>query len=797
VYGRIPESFADMPSLSVLRLAYNRLEGRFPMRIFQNRNLTVVDVSYNSKVSGLLPNFSSASIMTELLCSNTNFSGPIPSSISNLKALNKLGIAAADDLHQEHLPTSIGELRSLTSLQVSGAGVVGEIPSWVANLTSLETLQFSSCGLSGQIPSFIGNLKNLSTLKLYACNFSGQVPPHLFNLTQLQIINLHSNSFSGTIELSSFFKMPNIARLNLSNNKLSVVDGEYNASWASIADFDTLCLASCNISKLPEALRHMDSFAVLDLSNNHIHGTLPQWAWDNWINSLILMNISHNQFSGGIGYGSVISANMFVFDISYNLFEGPIPIPGPQNQLFDCSNNQFSSMPFNFGSHLTGISLLMASGNNLSGEIPQSICEATSLMLLDLSNNNLLGSIPSCLMEDMSNLNVLNLKGNQLHGRLPNSLKQDCAFEALDFSDNQIEGQLPRSLVACKDLEVFDIGKNLINDAFPCWMSMLPKLQVLVLKSNMFTGDVGPSISEDQNSCELGKLRIIDLASNNFSGLLRNEWFTTMESMMTKDVNETLVMENQYDLLGKTYQFTTAITYKGSDISFSKILRTIVLIDVSNNAFCGPIPESIGDLVLLSGLNMSHNTLIGPIPSQLGMLHQLEALDLSSNKLSGEIPLELASLDFLSVLDLSYNLLQGRIPESSHFLTFSALSFLGNIGLCGFQVSKACNNMTPDVVLHQSNKVSIDIVLFLFTGLGFGVGFAIAIVLTWGISRSPFLPFQCTIAKDNVPSPICLTLLPNQPCHLKEDHPHLPIVEELEAPKLRCMSSSSEHIFSS
>uniref|UniRef100_A0A453A233 Uncharacterized protein n=1 Tax=Aegilops tauschii subsp. strangulata TaxID=200361 RepID=A0A453A233_AEGTS len=730
VYDQIPESFADLPSLSVLKLAYNRLQGRFPMRIFQNRNLTAVDVSYNSKVSGLLPNFSSHSIMMkELLFSNTNFSGPIPRSISNLKSLKKLGIAATN-FHQEQLPTSIGELRSLTSLQVSGAGIVGEIPSWVANLTYLETLQFSNCGLSAQVPSFIGNLKNLITLKLYACNFSGQVLPHLCNLTQLGTINLHSNSFRGTIQLSSFFKMPNLFSLNLSNNKLSVVDGEYNSSWASIQNFDTLCLASCSISKLPNTLKHMYNVEVLDLSNNHIHGPLPQWAWDNWIKSLILMNISYNQLSSGIGYGPVISANMFVIDISYNLFEGPIPMPGPQNQLFDCSNNHFSSMPFNFGSHLSSISLLMAPGNKLSGEIPQSIYEATSLMLLDLSNNDLIGSIPSCLMEDMSRLNVLNLKGNQLHGKLPNSPKQDCAFEALDFSDNQIEGQLPRSLAACKDLEVFDIGKNLINDTFPCWMSMLPKLQVLVLKSNRFIGDVGPSISEDQNSCEFEKLRIIDLASNSFSGLLRNEWFMSMGSMMTKDVNETLVMENQYDLLGQTYQFTTAITYKGSDISFSKILRTIVIIDVSNNAFYGPIPESIGDLVLLGGLNMSHNALIGLIPSQLGMLHQLESLDMSSNELSGEIPWELASLDFLSMLNLSYNQLRGRIPESSHFLTFSDLSFLGNIGLYGFQVSKACNNMTPDTI-HQSKKVSIDIVLFLFAGLGFGVGFAVAIILTW------------------------------------------------------------------
>jgi len=769
LHGRIPESFADLPSLSVLRLGYNLLEGPFPSRIFQNKNLTVVDISYNLRVSGVLPNFSSDSILTELVCSNTNFSGLIPSSISNLKSLKKLGVAAAD-FHQE-LPSSLGELRSLTSLQVSGAGIVGEMPSWVANLTSLEILQFSNCGLSGQVPSFIGNLKKLSTLKLYACNFSGQVPPHLFNLTTLGVINFHSNSFIGTIELSSFFKLPNLYRLNLSNNKLSIVDGKYNSSWESIDNFDTLCLASCNISKLPDTLRHMQSIEVLDLSNNHIHGTVPQWAWDNWIDTLILMNLSHNQFSSNIGYSSVISANMFVIDISYNLFEGPIPIPGPQNILFDCSNNQFSSMPFNFGSQLSSISLLMASGNKLTGEIPPSICEATSLMLLDLSNNDLVGSIPSCLMENMSHLNVLNLRGNQLHGRLPNSIKQDCALGALDFSGNQIEGQLPRSLVACKDLEVFDIGNNHIDDTFPCWMNMLPKLQVLVLKSNQFVGNVGPPDSADKNNCEFTNLRIFDLASNNFSGLLRNEWFRTMKSMMTKADNERLVMENQYDLLGQTYQFTTAITYKGSDITFSKILRTIVVIDVSDNAFYGAIPQSIGDLVLLSALNMSHNVLTGPIPSRLGTLNQLESLDLSSNGLSGDIPQKLSSLDFLSVLNLSYNKLEGRIPESPHFLTFSNLSFLGNTGLCGLQVSKGCDSGTPDTVLHQSKKTSIDIILFLFAGLGFGVGFAISVTLAWGISWSSSLAFQGTAMRylNNVLTSTCPADSPNHQQFLRRD----------------------------
>lgn len=210
--------------------------------------------------------------------------------------------------------------------------------------------------------------------------------------------------------------------------------------------------------------------------------------------------------------------------------------------------------------------------------------------------------------------------------------------------------------------------------------------------------------------------------------------------MTAESTHDTLLVQNHHGEYQRTYQFNTAITYKGSSITFSKILKTLVIIDVSDNAFHGAIPESIGELVLLCGLNMSHNALTGTITSQLGALHQLESLDLSSNGLSGEIPQDLALLDFLSVLNLSYNQLVGRIPPGpAHFQTFSNLSFMGNIGLCGLPLSKPCDNTEPNMVSHLSAKEPVDIILFLFIGLGFGVGFAVTIVLRWGISiRKPF-----------------------------------------------------------
>uniref|UniRef100_A0ACD5TRT7 Uncharacterized protein n=1 Tax=Avena sativa TaxID=4498 RepID=A0ACD5TRT7_AVESA len=726
--GPIPEFLADLPSLSVLRLTNNDLQGQFPTRIFQNRNLTSLDIRYNSDISGSLPNFSSDSRLANLLVSNTNFSGPIPSSLGNLKSLTVLGLAATDFVQE--LPSSIGELTSLYWFEVTGAGVVGSIPSWVTNLTSLVRLQFSSCGLSGHIPSSIGNLKNLTWLALYNCNFSGPIPPQLFNLTQLSNLYLHSNKFMGSVELISFLELPDLDGLNLSDNILSVIVGEYNSSWA----MRLLGLASCNLSSFPVFLRNIYHIRYLDLSDNQIHGAIPRWAWEEW-DAMLVLDLSYNQFSS-IEHDSIPLTDVTFLDLSFNLIEGPLPIPGPDTEMFDFSNNRFSSIPNNFGSPLISISYLNAMSNNLSGQIPRSICNARGLEFLDLSYNNLSGPIPSCLMEDIHSLGVLNLQANQIHGELPHNMKQGCALEEINLSNNRIEGQLPRSIVACGRLQILDIGNNRINDTFPCWMSTLPELQVLVLESNKFFGHVGPStVGNKENHCEFMKLRILSLASNGFYGTLPNNWFKSFSSMAVEPTEDgTLLMKNHFGQYQQTYQFTTAITYKGSTVTFSKILKTLVIIDVSDNAFHGAIPESIGELVLLCGLNMSHNTLTGTITSKLSDLHQLESLDLSSNGLHGEIPKELAWLDFLSVLNLSYNQLVGRIPPGSpHFQTFSNLSFMGNTGLCGPPLSKQCDNSAPNVALHHSDKDPVDVVLFLFIGVGFGVGFAVTIVVVWGI----------------------------------------------------------------
>jgi hypothetical protein len=186
---------------------------------------------------------------------------------------------------------------------------------------------------------------------------------------------------------------------------------------------------------------------------------------------------------------------------------------------------------------------------------------------------------------------------------------------------------------------------------------------------------------------------------------------------------------------GGFYQDFTEIIYKGSDVTFDRILTTLTVIDFSNNRLVGNIPESIGMLVSLRVLNLSHNALTGNLPAELGGMTALESLDLSCNQLSGEIPQELTDLTFLDVLNLSDNHLVGKIPQSHQFCTFDSNSFEGNAGLCGPPVSKlpcGASPYTPGVAEVVDKPFHhVDVVLFLFAGLGFGVGFAAAILVRW------------------------------------------------------------------
>ena len=195
ISSSLPQSLANMSSLTSLSLSWCYLQGEFPSDIFLFPKIQAIDLSGNPKLVGFLPKFQSRSSLKELRFPNTNFSGELPGSISNLKSLNYLDLFYTKI--SDELPSSINNLKFLNYLDLSSSNFSRTIPPSIRNLSQLTHLSLSYNNFHGQLPSILGNLKSLNHLYLDSSNISGEIPPSIGNLSQLTYLSLSYNNFHG------------------------------------------------------------------------------------------------------------------------------------------------------------------------------------------------------------------------------------------------------------------------------------------------------------------------------------------------------------------------------------------------------------------------------------------------------------------------------------------------------------------------------------------------------------------------------------------------------------------------
>ena len=325
-------------------------------------------------------------------------------------------------------------------------------------------------------------------------------------------------------------------------------------------------------------------------------------------------------------------------------------------------------------------------------------------------------------------MRIFHLNANHLSGLIPPAFPKDCRLISINLGTNKLEGRLPTSLINCQYLEGLDIGNNRIQDEFPFWMEGLPKLRVLVLRSNKFGGNMSRPSS---TKIPFPMLQVLDVSYNEFVGSLPQTYFKNFKAM-------TDAIELDYDSFLANLEMR--LTLKGQDQLLNRLLETFTTIDLSSNRFSGSIPPSIGKLKILKYLNLSHNSLTGHIPSSLGNMTELESLDLSMNKLDGEIPSGLTRLTFLAKLNLSVNNLVGQIPRSNQFSTFENDSYMENLGLCGLPLTRKCkedDGKSIQLAKEEDDENGfIDGFGWRYVVMGYGSGFVVGIGIGYMIIRS-------------------------------------------------------------
>ncbi|XVF78829.1 hypothetical protein PTKIN_Ptkin14bG0168500 [Pterospermum kingtungense] len=679
-------SFLNLTSsLEHLSFGECQLRGNFPSEVFLLPYLQHIDLHGNEYLTGYLPKTNFSTALTLLNVGNCGFKGPIPALLGNLpqivfidlsknsfegkipKTLFNLTQIIQLDFSHNHLegslPNHVSELQLLEVFSLSNNSVGGGVPSWLFTLPSLQELDLSYNNLTGPIdqiqkPSFVYHV-DLSHNKI-----QGPIPNSFFDLVNISSLELSSNNLSGVIKPVMLSKLRNLSELHLSNNKFLSLSTNGSGGNYSFPNLDIVEFSSCSIRQFPYFFRTV-GLSRLDLSNNNISGGISKWEAEGW-EYLTMLNLSYNCLTTLEGFPG---KNLIVLDLRSNSLQGPIllnlQIPNPPQSMMS----------------------FIISENKLTGSIPSWICSWSSLTVLDLSKNNLSGTIPDCLV-NFSDLTFLNLEMNNLSGKIPDSFRPDQLSDVL-LNDNQLEGLVPRSLASCSSLEVLNLGNNKLIDTFPHWLASLPSLEVLILRSNRLHGSLPNSIAPS----EFSALRIIDLSGNEFTGPLPTKFFRNLRAM--KSAPGEMLPESNYREGYERYQISLKVRTKRSEIELVKTLAIFRAMDFSNNLFSGGIPEELGELISLQMLNFSHNKFSGPIPASFGNLVALESLDLSSNNLCGRIPSQLTNVTFLEVLNLSENNLVGPIPHGNQFDTFDNDSYRGNLGLCGFPLSKQCGNPPP------------------------------------------------------------------------------------------------------
>ncbi|KAM1007887.1 hypothetical protein ACFX2A_004489 [Malus domestica] len=485
--GIFPPGIHKLAGLQNLNISNNGFGGSLDLEFSKLEELVMLD-AYNNDFNGSLPlGVTQLPRLKRLNFGGNYFSGSIPPSYGNMVQLNYLSIAGND--LSGYIPSELGNLTNLQQLLLGYYNEFdGGIPPEIGKLINLFHLDLANCGLEGTIPPELGNLKKLDTLFLQTNQLSGSVPAQLGNLSSLRSLDLSNNALTGDIP-AEFSSLRELTLLNLFINKFH---GEIPRSIAELPNLEVLKLWHNNFTgAIPSKLGQNGKLIELDLSSNKLTGVVPKsLCFGRRLTILILLN---NFLFGPLPDDLGKCDTLVRVRMGQNYLTGSIP-PGflylPELSLVELQNNYLTGQLLQERSKQPSkLSQLNLSSNRLSGHLPASIGNFSSLQILLLSGNQFTGEIPSDIGRLQSVLK-LDMSRNNFSGTIPPEIGNCLALTYLDLSQNQLSGPIPVPIVQIHILNYFNVSWNQLNQSLPKELGSLKSLTSADFSHNNFSGPI-------------------------------------------------------------------------------------------------------------------------------------------------------------------------------------------------------------------------------------------------------------------------------------------------------------------
>uniref|UniRef100_A0A2K2AZ28 non-specific serine/threonine protein kinase n=1 Tax=Populus trichocarpa TaxID=3694 RepID=A0A2K2AZ28_POPTR len=292
-----------------ITLAAEGLTGELPGDISYLSELEVLDLSYN-----------------------TGLSGTLPASIVNLKKLKNLKLVGCS--FYGPIPELIGSLQLLESLDLNSNRFTGQIPHSIGNLSKLFLLDLSYNQLDGAIPVSSGTTSGLNMLvntkhfHLGRNRLSGTIPKELFrsDMTLIHVL-LHDNNLTGSIP-STLGLVQTLEAIRFEGNSLT---GPVPPNLNNLTTVKTLILSNNKFTGPVPNLTGMAYLSYLMMENTGLEGQIPPTLFD--LPSLQTLILRNNQLNGTLDIARSSSSQLEAIDMRNNLISFYSETPEQRNNV--------------------------------------------------------------------------------------------------------------------------------------------------------------------------------------------------------------------------------------------------------------------------------------------------------------------------------------------------------------------------------------------------------------------------------------------------------------------------------